>query len=411
MGRVLTQGMAVVLFVGGGIWATLWWQERPLRTGAALLKQGDLAGAWREVDQFLREQPSHERALALKARILVEEGQSQQAITLFERVGASEPQDLHAWAKALLQQEQWTMALPLLEYVQKSGVDHADVLHEIAACCVKVGSFDKALVAAEEFSKLPGFAARGELLKGTIHHERGNLRLTAAAWDAVLKLSPDALDLQLPPAEFFLEHGRVLLSLGEPLLAEGLISRSLKLEPNPSASVSLGEAQFQLGKATEARQCFETALDGDPNLIAARKGLATLALAEGQAARVIELLSPLENSNALTSEIAFLLQRGYVRLGDEATAKKWREKADELRIDENVKSAADQLLRDTPDSDWADVIRAYKFARLENWSEAEMLLNSLSQEAQTQPFIRDLCAAVKTRGELPSLQGLPIRNR
>ena len=409
--RIAIQLSAVLLCVAGGIGATVWWQERPLRVVAELLQGGDLQGALGEVERFLQDHPDHERALALKARIFVEQGRSQQAIDLFERVGASEPQDLHAWAKALLQLEQWSLVIPLLEYVDKSGIDHADVLHEMAACHAKLGNFDQALKAAEEFAQQPGFTARGELLKGTIHHQRGNLRLTASSWDSVLKLSPDALDLQIPPAEFFLEYGRVLLAMGEPALAEKLISRSLNIQQSPAAQVSLGESRFQLGKAVEARQSFEDALAGDPYSIAARKGLATLALAEGQADRAVELLIPIERSDAVTSEIAFLLQRGYLRLGNAAAAQQWREKADELRLEENVKSAADQVLRDTPDSDWAVVIRAYKFARVGNWSEAETILNSLGSGSQSQPFIRDLCAAVKIRGPLPSLQDLPIRDR
>ncbi len=409
--RIATQLSVVLLCVAGGLWGAMWWQERPLRTVEGLLRQGDLLRATTEVEHFLQDHPHHERALSLKARIFVEQGRSQEAIVLFERVGASEPQDLHAWAKALLQQEQWSLAIPLLEYVDKSGIDHADVVHEIAACYAKLGNFDKALKAAEEFANQPGFAARGELLKGTIHHQRGNLRLTASAWSVVLKSSPDALDLQISPAEFFLEYGRVLLALGEPALAEKLITRSLDIEQSPSAHVSLGETKFQLGKAAEARECFEATLSSDPDSLAARKGLATLALAEGQAERAVELLIPLEQSTALTSEIAFLLQRGYVRLGNEASAKQWQERADQLRVEENIKSAADQILRDTPDSDWAEVIRAYKFARVGNWTEAEILLNTLGVESQTQPFIRDLCAAVKSRGELPSLRDLPIRDR
>lgn len=409
--RLATQGISVVLFVTGGLWGALWWQERPIRVAAKQLQAGQISAAYETIGGFLRDHPDHDRALAVKARILVEEGQSQQAISIFERVGASEPQDLHAWAKALLQQEQWSQALPLLEFIEPTGIDRADVLHELAACRMKVGNADQALKAAEEFARQPGCEARGELLKGTIHQQRGNLRLAASSWDRVLKLSPEIQDLQIPPAEFFLEYGRVLLALGEPALAETNINRSLQSQQNPAALVSLGEAQFQLGKSVEAQQSFEAAINADPYSVAARKGLANLSLSTGNAQKAVDLLAPLETSGVLTSEIAFLLQRGYVRLKNDSEAKRWQEKADQLRQEENIKSAADQILRDTPDSDWAVVIRAYKHANQGNWTEAETLLKPLGESAQSQPFIRDLTAAVKSRGPLPSLKGLPIRDR
>ena len=122
------------------------------------------------------------------------------------------------------------------------------------------------------------------------------------------------------------------------------------------------------------------------------------------------MLAPLENSGVLTSEVAFLLQRSYARLKNELEAKRWQEKAELLRKEESLKAAADQILRETPDSDWATVIRAYKYAQQGNWSEAETLLRPMGQAAESQQFIRELIAAVKSRGPLPSLTGLPVRD-
>lgn len=388
----------------------VWWEERLVRVAASHLRNGDLIQASQSIDEFLVDHPDHDRALALKARVLVEEGQPRQAIGLFEQVGASDPQDLHAWAKALLQIEQWSAALPLLKLVEQSGIDRADTLHELAACRMKLGDVDNALRSAEEFSKQPGCEARGQLLIGTIHQQRGNLRAAASAWDRVIKLTPDVVDMQIPPEEFFREYGRVLLALGEPSLAETYLSRSLAIQRTSGSLVSLGEAQSQLGKEADAQRSFEEALRDEPYSVPARKGLANLALAKGDAQRAVELLLPLENSGVLTSEIAFLLQRCYVRLKDEPAAKRWQQRADEFRKQESIRSAADQILRDTPDSNWATVIRAYKYANLGNWTEAETLLKSLDQASRSQPFIRDLAEAVQARSELPSLQGLPIRD-
>lgn len=231
--RRAAQGMAIVLFVGGGLWGTLWWQERPIRLANSQLQAGQRDASYETISQFLHDHPDHHRALAIKARILVEEGKSEAALNIFDRVGAPEPQDMHALAKALLHQERWSQALPLLEFVETTGIDRADLLYELAACRMRLGMVDQALAAADEFTKQPGFEARGELLKGTIHQQRGNLRQAAASWDRVLKLSPEVCDLQIPPEEFFLEYGRVLLAMGESALAETNIQRSLKIRQTP----------------------------------------------------------------------------------------------------------------------------------------------------------------------------------
>src|SRR5262245_32647477 len=64
--------LLVVLIVGGGLWGILWWQERPIRIASGHLDRGDLKAAAQILATFLREHPDHEKALALKARILVE---------------------------------------------------------------------------------------------------------------------------------------------------------------------------------------------------------------------------------------------------------------------------------------------------------------------------------------------------
>ena len=140
------------------------------------------------------------------------------------------------------------------------------------------------------------------------------------------------------------------------------------------------------------------------------RSLANMALAAGDARRAIELLTPLDQPKTLTSEIAFLLQRSYTRLKDDSAARLWQAKAETLRKEESIKDAADQILRDTPGSDWAAVIRAYKYADQGNWGEAESIMKSLGQTSHSQPFIRDLSEAVKTRGKLPSLLDLPVRD-
>ncbi|MCA8996321.1 MAG: tetratricopeptide repeat protein [Planctomycetaceae bacterium] len=402
---------AVAILIVGGVLGATWWSERPLREAETLLQQGAISKAFDRVSSFLDDHPKHGAAMSLRARILVALGQPGAAIEIFERFGASKPKDLHAWAQAYLKLEQWSKALPILEFVAKSRTDHADVQHELAACRAKLGDFDGALLAANEFASTPGNQARGELLIGTLHQQRGNMRLAASAWNTVLNLSPNAEDLQIPAEEFFLEYGRVLLSLGETSLAADLIQRSLDLRPDDSAYVSLGDALLQSGKSKQAKAAFESALEVNPNSVDARKGLASIALGEQEPNRTIELLVPLDYASLLTSKTAFLLQRAHVLLGDDAEAERWRQRADQLRKIENAQATADHVLRNNPESTWADVLRAYRFALSGNWEQAEILVNRLGPNAEEEPFVAALAKSVRERSSLPPLEDLPIQEK
>lgn len=400
--------LVIALTITGiGVVTVLWWQEAPLREAEAALETGKAKQALRIIDGFLRDHPGHHQALSLQARALVSVGEPTRALDIFERIGGSTPVEMHAWAQALLQLERWNAALPILEYLEQTGVDRADVLHELAACRAKVGDFDGAVAAATSFASLPGFEARGNLLLGTIHNERGNVRQAAAAWETVLEHAPDAEGLQIPPAEFFLEYGRTLNASGVANLAARYLTRSIQLQPQADAYVALGDSQTQLGETEAAETAYRKALALAPSNRQARVGLAQLQLARGDAETAKDWLLPVTRSD-LTSQVAFLMQQVSVRLGETDEAERWRDRADELRRTERAREAAMQVLRDVPESSWAQVLRAYRFAENGNWSEAEFLLKPITQSATDQPFIQELYQAVRNRSQLPSLEGLPL---
>ena len=125
----VASGLTVALIA-----VSLWWQERPLTEAERALQQGNPQLALSSVNRFLLTHPQSNRGQLLKARTLVALGQWSEATRVFERVGAENVHDWHAWATACLQQQQWTSATPLLERVLDSAPDHVDALHEITAC-------------------------------------------------------------------------------------------------------------------------------------------------------------------------------------------------------------------------------------------------------------------------------------
>jgi tetratricopeptide (TPR) repeat protein len=245
------------------------------------------------------------------------------------------------------------------------------------------------------------------LLIGTIQRERGNLQQVASAWGDVLKHEPDAENLQVPAVDFFFEYGQVLLAIGESDLAVEYLERSLALGERPETLIQLGEARAQSGDPESAETAFRRALELSPEAIGARTGLAQLELSRGDPGAALDWLMPHITPLRADVESAFLLQRIYVQLDNEEAAEQWRAVADRLRKENLVQDTAAQVLRDYPETQWAAVLRAYRFAEEGNWTEAERILAPLVPHAQDQQFVQDLYSAIQSRGALPSLEQLP----
>ena len=67
------------------------------------------------------------------------------ASQLFERTGVLTPAGERAWSLALLHQQRWSEAQPLLSHLHQQDSSNAEVLHELIACNGKLGNLDDAL--------------------------------------------------------------------------------------------------------------------------------------------------------------------------------------------------------------------------------------------------------------------------
>ena len=166
--------LLVVAGTAAGLWGFGWWEERPLSEVRWKLESDQPRQALRSVNRFLDRRPRSDTALLLKARALTELGRTRQAEQIFERVGATEPGDLHAWGRCLISRGQWSAALLPLEQVIASHPGHADALYEASVCWSRLGQHDRALVHARRLAGLDGYEARGWLLVGTLHDDADN---------------------------------------------------------------------------------------------------------------------------------------------------------------------------------------------------------------------------------------------
>ena len=393
----------------GGIWTYLWWDEKGLRDANSALQRGDNTQAWKLVQRYLKTHPPHDGALAVKARVLVALGRHEEALDLFSKVGPANLTDLKACAKACLYLEQWAQAVGLLEQALRLSPRDPDVLHEITAARAFLGQTKEALESAGQLSKLPGFEARGFVQIGSIERDRQNRKQAIAAWSEVLKYDPDGKQIQLPGEVFYHDLGVLHLDDGNAATALKMLEKSVAFRPTALGLVHRGQAKFQLGKKDEAFLDWKKTLELEPYQREAREDLASMALDRRKPEEALEWLQPLIESPELKSSTTYLLQRCAALQGNQAEVERWRKETERLRKIDRIRSTVDHLLIESPQSFWAQVMRAYRFAESGNWQQAEIQIEPLRKDASKQPFVKDLLAAIQSRGTLPSLEELPIK--
>jgi tetratricopeptide (TPR) repeat protein len=389
----------------------LWWQERVLSQAAEALKQGETEYAMYLVGKFLARNPTNSRAMAIQARGLVALGYPEETIKIFDNIGAASADDMHAFARAYMLRGEWSTAQRLLPRVLQLTPDDADVLYELASCQIRLGMYEQALENARKFAVKSGLAARGQVMLGSIYGDMQNDREAETAFASVLVDEPNAENLQITPAEFFLRYGRVLLVVGKPEEALEPLKRSVATEPTSDAFALLGDAALQLGRPTDAELAWKQAVAMDADNLPARTALANAAMLAGDGKQAIEWLKPIAEGERLPSRTTYMLQRAYALLGDTAAATVWQEKTAERRLEEQHIATLEDAMVSQPQSFWARAVRAHQFAMEGNWRQADLIVDGLVKEAPGDPFVIELTDGIRRRStDLPSLTRIPVTN-
>ena len=397
-------GMVLLCVIG----LVVWYRDRPLHEIEVALRTGRKSEALKLVGGFLRDHPDDVRAQVLRARILVEIGQLTEALRVFRTIGASDVPELHAWAKAHLLRQEWSDALPVLERLLQLSPNHPDALHEITACRSFLGKYREAFESADRLSRIPGHESRAWLQIGTLHENLGNDRSAIEAWEKVLQFDPQAEHLQVTPADFFGEYGRVLLKEGHPERAREALERSVALNATPETLAIVGQAFQQLGDESRAIEYWKRAVLQSSELREPREALAQAAFRAGNFDEARGWLEPVLSQPKPPSSFTYLMQRICQAQDQREAAREWQEKTAVLRKSEKLHAAINHTMIEAPDSFWARAIRAYQFADAKNWHQAEVMVRELVAEAPQEPFVRELAVSVGNRGPLPSLDLLPI---
>jgi tetratricopeptide (TPR) repeat protein len=404
-----TWPLLVVVIAGGLTVLALRWQERELIKANRELAQGDARRALALASYFLDRHPDHTRAQAVKARALCAVGQPEEAVEIYERIGAATLDDMHAWARAYLLQRAWSRAMRLLEQVVRMDPNNADALHELASCRIRLGVLQEALDTARRFSELPGQRAKGNVLMAAIYNDLDQMDEAIAAYERAVELTPEGEGLQVPPEEFFMQFGAALVRQGQGAKAVPWLEKSVAIRPVGAAYHYLGNAYSLTGNTEAAEQAWRKAVEIDPIGVSPREALANLALATGDIDAALEWLSPLERVAETRHNTAYLFQRLYAMRGDEAAAKQWQQRTEEVRRLDQRESSLEQMMHTAPYAFWSNVVRAHRFASAGNWLQAEDMLDALAAQAPEEPYVQELREAVRVRGPLPSLDPVPLK--
>lgn len=410
--RWLAAVLVLALIALAVTWGAVQWVERPLAEAEQLWLAGDYQQAAGLADYFLDTHPGHGRALVIKARALTRLGRAKEAAELFEMAGGTaNARDTHAWAEALLSLDQYSDALQLLQRVLELEPHNADALYEITTCRMRLRLYRDALTTAASFAQRPGCEARGRLLMATIYHDLHNHDQAIMECQRVLELEPDGENLQIPRHEVFILYGRTLLEAGKPNEALPILARSIVLLPSAEAYIYLGQAADQVGEPNRAESLWQSALKLEPTSTEAHEALANLAITRLDGNKALEWLKPLESDPNLHASTAYLFQRASVLMKDDQAAATWQARTETLRKRERLAGTLDRFVSDSPNSYWSWIIQAHRFAQGGNWEQAASILQMVHQDGKEEdPFVRDLKTAVQSRGALPDLDQIPIKD-
>lgn len=392
----------------GAAFGWTWWQERPLREAERALEAGNAVRALGQADYYLDAHPASGRAEAARARALAALGRADEAVQIYERVGAAGADDLLAWARAHLAREEWSRAASLLGQAARLRPDDPDALYELATSLSRLGRLAEATAAAERFAALPGRRAGGDVLLGAIKADAGDPEAATEAFARTLALEPEGEGLPVPPAEFFQQYATVLVNLGRSAEAIPLLEKALAASPSAEAEHLLGTALAQGGDEEGATRHWKASLEIEPAGVTPREDLAAGAIARGDAADAREFLAPLETLAQRRVQTAYLFQRLAAIERDEQAFARWKATADGLRVEEDRVKLLERMMADAPTSYWSLVVRTHKFATLGRWTQAADLIRAIPEENDEHPFVVALRRAVRTKGGLPPLAEVPI---
>jgi tetratricopeptide (TPR) repeat protein len=291
-----------------------------LEAALSLHSRGDLSAALEAVTEALAGLPEGERraraeAFNLIGAIAVEQGRAEDAVTAYRQAMDMEPDSarhLRGLGRAALAAGRPEEALAVIDKAIAVGGRDADLHCDRAEALIALGDFTAAVAAAQTVVDANRNHARGHLMIGLAHLERGDLDEAMAALGRAVLLTPQDPDANYHRArlaqmrgdlsaaaeyygralaerpdfvEAFNNLGNVRRAQGRFLDAEALFRKATEMAPHIAAvHMNHAVALQEIDEDDAALRAYDAALAIDPDLAEARRNRALLWLKKGHLA-------------------------------------------------------------------------------------------------------------------------------
>lgn len=230
--------------------------------------------------------PSQPGAVVLLSRIALQAGRADEAGLFAEQASSMAPTDSDAWgqrAAVAYARGQMQQALDAYDKAAQYGPENVEVLVGRGSALMDIGRMQEAKASLLQVAKVDPKEPRSAYLRAVIAESEGDRA-------GARKLLSE------------------VVGLIDPLPRSVLTSRS-------HLALIAGLSHLSLGGAKKAKEYFELHIRFFPSQMAARKPLASLQIADGDAASAVTTLEPLLRSGgARDPEVLTLMASAYTRL-------------------------------------------------------------------------------------------------
>jgi tetratricopeptide (TPR) repeat protein len=298
-----------------------WWRGRPERHLAFAAQRLSVnepgeAIVWLEVP--LQTPATRDRALLLRARAALTQGQIREAVRALDAVDSQGPwaTDVAFWKGRTLYASKQTMwATAWFRRALASRPGDAEIHRWLAAASYDLGDRFRAMSSLEAVTQIEPADPRAWRTLALLYKEdadRGNAR---AAYETTLRLDPNQPWVRLELAE-------TLIALGLPLEAERQLGMCRGNVPEEERITLLVRCLRARGEKEEVRSLLDRALSSfplHPALLAERGGLD---LAEGRPSEAAERFSRALQADPYDGRLYFQRGQAYSALGRKAEAER-----------------------------------------------------------------------------------------
>jgi tetratricopeptide (TPR) repeat protein len=328
--RWIARGVVVIGLVG----LTAWRATRPqaLAEAEVAYANSDLVTALRRASDQLDCWSPSPRAARVAALSLSRLDFALESEPYYYRAAPLNLTDLHHRAFGLVRGNCRERAILAYQEILSRRPDDVLALRRQAAVLMTQVRRNDALRLAERLVKIPQGEVIGYTLVGILNHELGEPELAVAAFERVLALDADLRTMPLkPPDRFWNNLGTDLIALGRYADARLYLSRAIAREDNATLVSLMGEAFYRDSMLEEAEQCWQKALERDPDLPIVWLHLGRLALTRGRLQEAVQLLERAARLAPGAYQPLYSLSLAHGRLGRRVEAEQYRREADLIR--------------------------------------------------------------------------------